>query len=75
MAANQELRRILAERLPIEIEYAPIQLCTDNAAMIATLGYYMSQETDPVDPYNLEVVPSLSMTKTSWNSVVSNTTK
>ncbi len=75
VAANQELRRILAERLPIEIEYAPIQLCTDNAAMIATLGYYMSQETDPVDPYSLEVVPSLSMTKTSWNSVVSNTTK
>lgn len=75
VAANQELRRVLAERLPIKIEYAPIQLCTDNAAMIATLGYYMAQKVDPVDPLDFEVVPSLSMTKTSWSNVVSNTTK
>lgn len=75
VAANQELRRILAERLPIKIEYAPIQLCTDNAAMIATLGYYMAQKVDPVDPLDFEVVPSLSMTKTAWSNVVSSTTK
>lgn len=61
VAANQELRRQLAERLPIPIEYAPIQLCTDNAAMIATLGYYYAQNNSPADPYDLEVVPSLSM--------------
>ncbi len=69
VAANQELRRQLSERLPIEIEYAPIQLCTDNAAMIATLGYYAAQKIDPVDPYELEVVPSLSMTKTAWAAI------
>lgn len=67
VAANQELRHQLQERLPITIEYAPMQLCTDNAAMIATLGYYYSQKNDPIDPYDLEVVPSLSMTKTAWN--------
>lgn len=66
VAANQELRRQLQERLPIEIEYAPIQLCTDNAAMIATLGYYYAQKNDPINPRDLEVVPSLSMTKTAW---------
>jgi len=66
VAANQELRRQLSERLPITIEYAPMQLCTDNAAMIATLGYYVAQKKDPVDPYDVEVVPSLSMTKTAW---------
>jgi N6-L-threonylcarbamoyladenine synthase len=66
VAANQELRRQLSERLPIEIEYAPPQLCTDNGAMIATLGYYYAQKKDPVSPYDLEVVPSLSMTKTAW---------
>lgn len=66
VAANQELRRQLQERLPITIEYAPMQLCTDNAAMIATLGYYVAQKKDPVSPYDLEVVPSLSMTKTAW---------
>ena len=66
VAANQELRRQLAQRLPIDIEYAPMQLCTDNGAMIATLGYFYAQKTDPVSPYDFEVVPSLSMTKTAW---------
>lgn len=66
VAANQELRRQLSERLPIEIEYAPINLCTDNAAMIAALGYYYAQKMPAADPYSLEVIPSLSMTKTSW---------
>lgn len=66
VAANQELRRQLSERLPIKIEYAPTQLCTDNGAMIATLGYFYAQKMDPVSPYDFEVIPSLSMTKTAW---------
>lgn len=66
VAANQELRRQLQERLPIGIEYAPMQLCTDNGAMIATLGYYYAQKKDPVSPFDFEVIPSLSMTKTAW---------
>jgi N6-L-threonylcarbamoyladenine synthase len=66
VAANQELRRQLREKLPIAIEYAPMNLCTDNAAMIASLAYFYSQKHDPTDPRDLEVVPSLSMTKTAW---------
>lgn len=66
VAANQELRRQLSERLHIKVEYAPIELCTDNAAMIATLGYFFSQKNQPTDPNSLEVIPSLSMTKTAW---------
>lgn len=66
VAANQELRRILSKRLPLQIDYAPMNLCTDNAAMIATLGYYYSQKNQPINPEDLEVVPSLSMTKTAW---------
>ncbi len=65
VAANQELRRQLSERLPIAIEYAPMQFCTDNGAMVATLGYYVAQKKDPTDPYDVEVVPSLSMTRTA----------
>lgn len=64
VAANQELRRQLAAALPIAIEYAPIQLCTDNAAMIASLAYYRSQIDQPADPYDFEVQPSLSMKAT-----------
>lgn len=61
VAANQELRRQLSAALPINITYAPINLCTDNAAMIATLGYYSAQANDPADPYRVDVHPSLSM--------------
>lgn len=61
VAANLELRRELSERIPINIEYAPIGLCTDNAVMTATLGYFNSLKKQPVDPFELEVSPSLSM--------------
>ena len=66
VAANQELRRQLSERLPLPIEYAPMNLCTDNAAMIATLGYFAAQKKAATSPFELEVIPSLSMTKTAW---------
>jgi len=61
VAANMELRRQLAERLPIAINYAPIYLCTDNAAMIATLGYYAAQFRPPDDLFKLDIDPSLSL--------------
>lgn len=67
VAANQLLRTELSRRLPIAIEYAPMQLCTDNAAMIAALGcYQVGRRVVPTDPYSLEVQPSLSMSQTSW---------
>ncbi len=68
VAANSELRRQLSERLPVPIEYAPISLCTDNAAMIATLGYYRSQVVAPTPVDKTSVHPSLSMTMTTWSS-------
>lgn len=61
VAANQELRRQLKQRLPIDIDYADIKLCTDNAAMIATLGYYAAQAKEPSDPKKVGIHPSLSM--------------
>ncbi len=68
VAANQELRRQLSEALPITIDYAPIQLCTDNGAMIAALGYYQSKVVPPTNPDDLAVRPSISMTETAWAS-------
>lgn len=67
VAANQELRRQLRDRLPIPIDYAPMSLCTDNASMIASLAYYMARASRATDPFDLEVSPSLSMTKTAWS--------
>lgn len=65
VAANLELRKTLAQKLPIAINYAPTELCTDNAAMIASFGYYLSKHSGSkpwhVNPLELEHLPSLSM--------------
>lgn len=62
VAASPELRRQLAERLPLPIEYTDPKLCTDNGAMIATLGCYKAMLNQPAaDPYRLEIEPNLSM--------------
>lgn len=62
VAANTQLRRNLAERLPIPIEYPDLKLCGDNGAMVATLGCFKAMNGAPqANPYDLEVAPSLSM--------------
>lgn len=66
VAANQELRRQLTEalssRLSSPLAFPDIKLCTDNGAMVATLGSYKHLRSQPpADPYSLEINPSLSM--------------
>jgi N6-L-threonylcarbamoyladenine synthase len=62
VAASPELRRQLAERLPCPINYTDPRLCTDNGAMIATLGcFHMKLGRPPADPYTLDIRPNLSM--------------
>jgi N6-L-threonylcarbamoyladenine synthase len=62
VAANQELRRQLQAALPLDIVYAPPALCTDNGAMIATLGCYKAMAgIEPTDPYTLAIDPNLKM--------------
>jgi len=62
VAANSELRRQLKNTLPIDINYAPGSLCTDNGAMIATLGCFKAmQGVQSDDPYTLAINPNLKM--------------
>ncbi|HET7060373.1 MAG TPA: tRNA (adenosine(37)-N6)-threonylcarbamoyltransferase complex transferase subunit TsaD [Candidatus Saccharimonadales bacterium] len=62
VAANQELRRQLTEVIPLLLEYPDLKLCTDNGAMVATLGCFKAMcEQREVDPYSLTVDPNLSM--------------
>lgn len=62
VAANQELRWQASKALSTEVIYPDIKLCTDNAAMVATLGYFQAKSGQkPADPQSLEVQPSLSM--------------
>jgi N6-L-threonylcarbamoyladenine synthase len=61
VAAEPELRKQLAERLPLPIEYPDRKLCGDNGAMIAVLGCYAAAAGKTCDPYTLEAAPNLSM--------------
>ncbi len=62
VASSPELRRQLADRLPLPILYTDPKLCTDNGAMVATLGCFkMLHSQPPADPYTLEIRPNLSM--------------
>ncbi|GHU08040.1 tRNA N6-adenosine threonylcarbamoyltransferase [Alphaproteobacteria bacterium] len=58
VAANNELRRQLAERLPITPHFPAPEFCTDNAAMVAGLGYFEAQKTAPTDPLNVHISPN-----------------
>jgi N6-L-threonylcarbamoyladenine synthase len=62
VAANGELRRQLTAALPLPVEYPDPRLCTDNGAMIATLGCFKARYEQPqADPYSLEIKPNLRM--------------
>jgi N6-L-threonylcarbamoyladenine synthase len=62
VAASPELRRQLSAALPLRIDYTDPRLCTDNGAMIATLGCFKAMLGQPTaDPYTLDIAPNLSM--------------
>ncbi len=62
VASSPELRRQLSERLPLPLSYTDPKLCTDNGAMIATLGCFKATlGADQADPYTLDIAPNLSM--------------
>jgi N6-L-threonylcarbamoyladenine synthase len=60
VAANKLLRETLARRSPIPVLIPPIILCTDNAAMVASCGYFRLLQ-DKIAGWNLDVVPGLSL--------------
>ncbi|RAK07089.1 O-sialoglycoprotein endopeptidase [Halanaerobium saccharolyticum] len=63
VAANQRLREVIAERLKehnLELYYPPLELCTDNAAMIGAVAYYQYLERD-FAPLSLSAEPSLKL--------------
>jgi N6-L-threonylcarbamoyladenine synthase len=61
VASNDELRRQLAASLPVSPIYTDKKLCTDNGAMIATLGCFHAERNLSVDPITLDINPSLKM--------------
>ena len=60
VAANAELRRQLTSRLPVPHAIPPIWLCTDNAAMIASAGFYRYAAGER-SGWDLDVRPNLKL--------------
>ena len=64
VAANSELRERFtqeAARRGVKLYYPPLDLCTDNAAMIAACGYFRWQKQGS-SPLDLTVAPRLRLT-------------
>ncbi len=61
VAANLRLREEVQNRFDAEMHYAPMSLCTDNAAMIAALGYQLALANKTVDPDTLEADSNLAI--------------
>jgi N6-L-threonylcarbamoyladenine synthase len=61
VAANQALRARVREVSPVPVLIPPLSLCTDNAAMIASAGYYRYR-TGQRDGLNMDVYPNLALT-------------
>jgi N6-L-threonylcarbamoyladenine synthase len=61
VSANTRLRQEVSQLLPVTMYYAPIELCTDNAAMIAAMGYELATAGRATDPLALKTDPSLAV--------------
>ncbi|MBM7561351.1 tRNA (adenosine(37)-N6)-threonylcarbamoyltransferase complex transferase subunit TsaD [Fusibacter tunisiensis] len=58
VAANSALRHALGSLETIDIYYPPLDLCTDNAAMIGCAGYYKFLKGD-ISGLDVNAVPNL----------------
>jgi N6-L-threonylcarbamoyladenine synthase len=58
VAANRLLRQALAQRSPLPVQFPSPFLCTDNAAMIASCGYF-HLKAGHIAGWDLDVAPNL----------------
>ncbi len=57
---NQRLRELFTQKCPLPVFFPPTALCTDNAAMIAGLGYQLFYLNSKGHSLELEALPRLS---------------
>lgn len=60
VAANQALRERLGQALDLPLRYPPLDLCTDNAAMVAAAAHYQLRAGQQHD-WTLDARPNLAL--------------
>lgn len=58
VAANKLLCSTMQQRSPIPVRFPPPELCTDNAAMVASCGYF-HLKAGKTNNWDLDAIPSL----------------
>jgi N6-L-threonylcarbamoyladenine synthase len=58
VAANRLLRAEMSQRSPVAVRCPPIELCTDNAAIVAAAGFFRFEAGERAG-WDLDVTPSL----------------
>ncbi|MGQ9890121.1 MAG: tRNA (adenosine(37)-N6)-threonylcarbamoyltransferase complex transferase subunit TsaD [Aggregatilineales bacterium] len=67
VSANQALRRTLLREAGLPVRYPPLNLCTDNAAMIAAAGHYR-YEAGLRCGLDIEALPMWRLTSETYNA-------
>jgi N6-L-threonylcarbamoyladenine synthase len=58
VAANEALRAEMSQHSLVPVRYPPLELCTDNAAIVASAGFF-SFKAGRLAGWDLDVVPGL----------------
>ena len=62
VAANELLRAGMAARSSVPVHCPPLELCTDNAAIVASVGFFRFQQGERAG-WDLDVVPGLRLSQ------------
>jgi N6-L-threonylcarbamoyladenine synthase len=62
VAANSRLRERLLSQKNLQVFFPKMELCTDNAAMIAACAYFRHTQLGQRDPFDLAPQPGLDLT-------------
>lgn len=46
VSANQKFKELVSENISVPVFFPPLRFCSDNAAMVASLGYYLYNQPD-----------------------------
>lgn len=64
VAANELLRSEMKRSSPVPVQYPPLELCTDNAAIVASAAFFRQRIGERAD-WDLDVAPGLKLVQST----------